>query len=864
MSLQETRAPDRVGDLAPAAGAGRAGDARRPGRTNMNYRLTIAAAVGTLLASTALYALFVGLVWFWAGLGAVAVAAAVGLLTRRWPSPVLPSVGAVTAALAGLLLYLNVLFAPHQSWFLVVPNATSLGHVWQVATQGMTDADRFSPPVPLTPGLLLLAVAGIGVAAIAADLLAARLRRSALAGLALLALFIVPSTTPAIRSGFGTALVFCLGTIGYLVILAADGRDRIGRWGRTVSLWRTDRYGQPATGRPGPGAVKPADVNTLASAGRRIGLISIVLALLVPLFIPGLRVNRMFPAHVNVFGPAGNGLGTGGGTSVPDPLAQMTQDLREGDSESVLTYTTSDPEPQYLQMYVLGNLSTTRWTLSPHLGSNAPAAGTLPKAQGLTSATKPTVTSQTTHVTFSSTASGDSAVSFLPVPYPPTKINVSGHWVINDNTGMVFGFNNPLSGLSYTVTSQDVEPTADQLARTGTPPAAITSQFLTVPAPFKSLTALAQKVTKSATTPYGRALALQNWFTETGGFNYSVNVNEPADTAGLTHFLTVSKRGYCQQFAFAMAVLARLLGIPSRVAVGFTPGTATGQANTYQVRTSDAHAWPELYFQGLGWLRFEPTPSGSGGQGTAVPPTYTVPQITSNGTGSAAAGSSIPAGSGSSSTTKPGVSSGKKLADGGIGGAGTSAANGGSGFPFEPIGLALLALLAVLVIAPPASRFLVRQRRLAYTGDLARAHAAWRETLDELADYHVARRPSESPRAVALRVTDESHLATPAAQALGRVALAEERASYAGSPGTAPTRADLELIRHGLAANATWRARWRARLTPASAYVPLRNLTVTLSGAATQAQSKVGRHLPGSRRAGRSHPNGYSGSGDAS
>ncbi len=338
----------------------------------------------------------------------------------------------------------------------------------------------------------------------------------------------------------------------------------------------------------------------------------------------------------------------------------MTQDLREGDAESVLTYTTSDPEPQYLQMYVLGNLSTTRWTLSPHLGSNAPAAGTLPKAQGLTSATKPTVTTQTTHVTFSSTASGDSAVSFLPVPYPPTKINVSGHWVINDSTGMVFGFNNPLSGLSYTVTSQDVEPTAGQLARTGTPPAAITSQFLTVPAPFKSLTALAQKVTKSATTPYARALALQNWFTETGGFNYSVNVNEPADAAGLTHFLTVSKRGYCQQFAFAMAVLARLLGIPSRVAVGFTPGTATGQANTYQVRTSDAHAWPELYFQGLGWLRFEPTPSGSGGQGTAVPPTYTVPQISSNGTGSASAGTSTPAGSGSSSSTKPGVELGQE------------------------------------------------------------------------------------------------------------------------------------------------------------------------------------------------------------
>ena len=336
----------------------------------MNYRLTIAAAAGTILASSALYALFVGLAWFWAAAGAVVLAAAIGLATRRWPSPVLPPVVAVIAALAGLLLYLNVLFSHRQAWFYVVPNATSLGHVWQVANQGMTDADRFSPPVPITPGMLLLATAGVGLAAIAADLLAARLRRAALAGLPLLVLFIVPSTTPVARSGFGTALVFCLGTIGYLLILAADGRDRIGRWGRTVGLWRTDRYGRPVS--RGPGAVKPADVNTLATTGRRIGVVSIVVALFVPLFIPALRVNRMFPAHVNVFGHAGNGLGTGNGTSVPDPLAQMTQDLREGQPQPVLTYTTTDPTPQYLQEYVLGNLTTTRWTLSPHLGSNPP------------------------------------------------------------------------------------------------------------------------------------------------------------------------------------------------------------------------------------------------------------------------------------------------------------------------------------------------------------------------------------------------------------------------------------------------------------------------------------------------------------
>ncbi|HWG16154.1 MAG TPA: DUF3488 and transglutaminase-like domain-containing protein [Streptosporangiaceae bacterium] len=814
----------------------------------MNYRLTLAAAAGTILASTALYALFVGLVWFWAGAGAVAVAAGAGLATRLRRLPMLVCLG---AGLAGLLLYLNLVFAPAQSWLLIIPNAASLSHVWHVATLGMTDADRFSPPVPITSGLLLLSTAGIGIAAIAADMLAARLRHAAVAGLALLALFIAPSTTPAIRGGWGTAVVFCLGTIGYLLILAADGRDRIGHWGRTVGLWRADRYGRPVTnGRAagGPGSAKASDVHTLASAGRRIGLASILVALIVPVFIPSVRVNRMFPAHVNVFGHAGSGLGGSGGIG-PDPIAQMSQDLHEGEPQPVLSYSTTDPNPPYLQMYVLDTLTTTAWRLSPHVNAdNTPVSGALPRAQGLTQAGKSNVSSQTTHITFSSGASDDAPISYLPVPYPPTRIKVAGHWLENSGTGMVFGFNNSLSGLSYTVSSQDVEPTAQQLARAASPPATINSQFLTVPPAFRSLTTLADKVTKSAISPYAKALALQNWFTETGNFTYSLNVNEPVDATGLTHFLTVSKRGYCQQFAFAMAVLARLLGIPSRVAVGFTSGTPSGEPNTYQVKTTDAHAWPELYFQGLGWLRFEPTPSGSGGQGTAVPPSYTIPQISgNNGAGSSSGGSATPSGTGSSNGSSGNAAKNKHLNPGGTSGGRAGQPGKGAGFPLEPVGLALAALLAVALIAPPASRFLVRQRRLAYTGDLDRAHAAWRETLDDLTDYHVARRPSESPRAVARRVSDETSMAPPAAEALGRVALAEERASYAGTPGAAPTRGDLELIRHGLAASASRRDRWRARLAPASAYVPLRGLTVRVSGAATQAQSNAWRQLPGAR-----------------
>ena len=172
-----------------------------------------------------------------------------------------------------MLLYLNVVFAAGRSWLLVVPNRSSLSYLWQLAMQGMTDADRFSPPVPLTPGLLLLGTAGIGLAALATDALAVRLRSSAVAGLPLLALFIVPTTTPAARGGFGTTLVFCLATAGYLLILNADGRERIRRWGRPVGLWgpgvssRRGYAGQNAGQYTGRNAGRYTGQNTGGYAG---------------------------------------------------------------------------------------------------------------------------------------------------------------------------------------------------------------------------------------------------------------------------------------------------------------------------------------------------------------------------------------------------------------------------------------------------------------------------------------------------------------------------------------------------------------------------------------------------------------------
>src|SRR5205085_11545296 len=88
--------------------------------------------------------------------------------------------------------------------------------------------------------------------------------------------------------------------------------------------------------------------------------------------------------------------------------------------------------------------------------------------------------------------------------------------------------------------------------------------------------------------------------------------------ASLVTFLTKARSGVCVQYAWAMTVLARLVGVPARIAAGYTAGSKISP-NHYQVSTKDDHAWPELYFQGYGWVRFEPTPAG---QGTSNSPNY--------------------------------------------------------------------------------------------------------------------------------------------------------------------------------------------------------------------------------------------------
>jgi len=373
------------------------------------------------------------------------------------------------------------------------------------------------------------------------------------------------------------------------------------------------------------------------------------------------------------------------------------------------------------------------------------------------------------------------------------------------------------------VISGQVEPTSADLTAAQHVPSAIKHAYLGYlgsKSPVgRRLRRIAAQVTASQHTKFGKAVALERWFLSSR-FGYSLQSSLPDTPQGLLAFLTKHRRGYCQQFAFAMAVLARMIGIPSRVAIGYTAGRQQ-QNGSWLVTTADAHAWPELYFTGIGWLRFEPTPGGSGGQDTAVEPAYVSAAAAPGGTtknNSGPGGTSISPGPHQTPTlgghvrvpTRGGVLPPPGTRPGG------SAAS---------VGWIILAVVLTGAAAPGAARVIMRRRRWAAAGgDSALAGVAWQELCADLEDYGMPCRVSESPRAVARRIRAISGIDDQARQAAARVTTLVECARYAPAPVQASpgaVRADIAVVRRGLEGSASMRGRLRAWFLPASTLRPL-------------------------------------------
>ncbi|HEX2221837.1 MAG TPA: transglutaminaseTgpA domain-containing protein, partial [Candidatus Limnocylindria bacterium] len=167
----------------------------------------------------------------------------------------------------------------------------------------------------------------------------------------------------------------------------------------------------------------------------------------------------------------------------------------------------------------------------------------------------------------------------------------------------------------YQVTSTFSEATEAQLAGAGTDyPPSVANLYLGAPGVTAETVALARDVaaTAEAPDPYHQAKALARYLSSHPSFTYNTDVTVPDDpNQDIVHFFLFDpangRQGYCEFYASAMVVMARSLGIPARLAVGFAPGERTEEGSTYLYREANAHAWAELYFPGYGWQIFEAT-----------------------------------------------------------------------------------------------------------------------------------------------------------------------------------------------------------------------------------------------------------------
>ncbi len=163
-------------------------------------------------------------------------------------------------------------------------------------------------------------------------------------------------------------------------------------------------------------------------------------------------------------------------------------------------------------------------------------------------------------------------------------------------------------GAVYTVVSQRALTTPEALRRPplGAVPADIAGQYAASPVTTDRVRALAHTITAGAPTTYDKVLALEQWLGE--HTRYSLDIPRlPKGADAVDQYVFVDRKGFCEQIGTALVVMLRELGVPARLAVGYAPGERNPFTGLYEVKASDAHAWAEVYFPGVGWQGFDPT-----------------------------------------------------------------------------------------------------------------------------------------------------------------------------------------------------------------------------------------------------------------
>jgi hypothetical protein len=528
-----------------------------------------AAALACICAGTAITGTVAGLGWFSYVVVVVVVIAAAGTALRalRVPGPL------VWLGELFVLLCLAVTLFTNSGVAVVLPGPTALHDLALVLGQAGNDVQTGVPPVPADQAILCLTLLSMGLVAVAVDTLAVTAKVPAAAGLILLCVYAVPASLDDAMLPWWS---FVFGAGAFTVMLAVDGVQR-------HQAWR-GKLGLPAVATTG---VAPATIAVTA-----VGAV-------VALFIGG---------TFTVIGTVGRlpGQDAGGGTGQLGikPFTVLSGMLDQKASTELFDVNGLPANAPYLQALTLDDYQADKgWVRGTQMPAGVAAdQRLLPLAPGQQTA-DPTTRVSIRPVNWSDV--------WLPVFGMPTQLRgVSPDYRYDKQSGIVYSEQTRQPG-AYVEQADLTEPTAAALQNAGTDYRDVPKQYTQISGVSPKVADLARRITSKASNEFQMAQDIWNFFRgPNSGFTYSTQTAPPVTGDALVDFLFNGKTGFCEQYASAMGVLLRTLGIPTRVAIGFTDGF---QAQGHRTITSqDAHAWDEVYFPGYGWVTFDPTPLTDG------------------------------------------------------------------------------------------------------------------------------------------------------------------------------------------------------------------------------------------------------------
>lgn len=767
--------------------------------------VAFAAAGGTLLATAPLSTVFQDWTWVVYAVLVIAAVSGAGMAARALRAQ--PWVQ-LLAMLAALLVMLTWLAHGPGAIAGTIPTRSTFVAFGRLLGDAGADIRRSGLPVPGNPGLLFLVALGIGLVMVLVDMIAVPLRRPAIAGFPMLAIYAVPVF---VHQDSVAPLPFAVGAAGFLWLLGSDSVERVRRFGRRFT----------GEGR----GVDVWEPSPLAAAGRRLALFGVVLAIALPVAIPGMTVG-----FFDRFDTGGDGIGPGNGRGNSVNLfATLEGQLHQDKAFEMVKVTTNDPAPYYLRFATADQLTPTGFKTRPLGANDTVTKGGIPD---------PTVdlTGVSQRIYHATVTAVDFDMRYAPVYQVLSSTQkLDDTWLYDSVGDQVYSLRSSVKGRTYSFdyAATTYDPAALRKAPTLDPANAV-QEFTKVGQQRDEVVTLVNHLIAGKTNDYDRVMAIYTYFTVANHFQYSLSTKPGTSGSDIVDFLK-NKRGYCEQYAAAMAWMVRTANIPARVAFGFTRGSRNGSA--YTLTNLNLHAWTEVYFSGFGWIPFDATPTlpGTVTSNWAPDPNrpLTAPSSSTGVDGTNPSGG--PDGGALGAPHKNGTDRGSDTGTLTPGEAGRTWYwwAGGAG-----------ALVLFLLLVPAVRRASLRRTRLrrragtaaervAVDGDtgppgemhivaspavvIREAHAAWAEFVDTLVDYGFPPDRARTPRETVRVLAQELRIGGSTADSLRLLAQAEERARYARTPMDAgDLGAALRAIRSAVRARASRRTRLRAAILPPS------------------------------------------------